>query len=110
MRISFLLCLALGLPGVAVALTIGSTYEMVVAEKGPPVSKLTFNDVTVLKYADIEVRLEGGKVVSFVPARTEPVVQKKGAGPAAQKTNTTAGKPKPKLKPKAPAKKPVPSR
>jgi len=63
----------------ALALTVGETYDQVVAEKGAPVGISSTGSVRILTYPDVIVRVKGDAVVSFhAPDKAPPA----GANPA----------------------------
>jgi thiol-disulfide isomerase/thioredoxin len=59
--------------GPAFALSVGETYDQVVAEKGAPLGTSSTGSVRILTYPDAIVRLKDGAVVSFrVPDKAPP--------------------------------------
>jgi thiol-disulfide isomerase/thioredoxin len=73
--------------GPAFALTVGETYEQVVAEKGAPVGTSSTGSVRILTYRDAIVRLKDDAVVSFRAPDKAP--------PAANPAYATAARPRP---------------
>ncbi len=58
--------------GSALAATVGDTYAMVVAEKGPPVGVLDAGSVQILTYPDAVIKVADGVVVSIRPPGKSP--------------------------------------
>ena len=56
------------------AVTPGNSVDQVLAEKGPPASKLERGSITVFTYADVIIRLEGGKVLEVKPVAADYAV------------------------------------
>jgi thiol-disulfide isomerase/thioredoxin len=66
LRLVFFLSLALSLRA---AIGVDTTYEQVIAEKGPPSGKMQAGENMVLRYADVTIRLRAGRVISIEAAK-----------------------------------------
>jgi len=74
------------------ATTPGDSVAQVLAEKGPPVSKLERGNITVFTYADALIRLEDGKVIEVKPVGADYAVRATPGGAApARVTARSAG-------------------
>jgi thiol-disulfide isomerase/thioredoxin len=90
-RLVFFLASALSLHA---TIGVDTTYEQVLAEKGPPSGKMQAGDNMVLRYPDATIRLRGGRVISVEAA--------KGASHAASPSSAPAPDTAP-AKPESPA-------
>lgn len=61
------------------AIGVNTTYEQVIAEKGPPAGKMQAGDSMVLRYADATIKLRGGRVVSIDAVKNAPPAPAPGA-------------------------------
>ena len=62
------------------AVTPGNSVDQVLAEKGPPASKLERGTITVFTYPDAIIRLEGGRVLEVKPVGADYAVRATAAG------------------------------
>ena len=78
MKKIFVVLLSLTAIPMALAVGVGDTYEQVVAQKGPPSSKIEAGAVVLLNYPGQSIRMEHGKVavvktLSSTPTRSAPM-------------------------------------
>jgi protein disulfide-isomerase len=64
------------------AVTTGDTYDALLAEKGPPATKIVRGNTTVLTYPDAVIRVENGVVTSVKPQSPDYVVHATETAPA----------------------------
>jgi len=64
------------------AVTTGDTYDALLAEKGPPASKIVRGNTTVFTYPDAVIRVENGLVTSVKPQPRDYVVHATDTAPA----------------------------
>ena len=77
------------------AIGVDSTYDQVIAEKGPPSGKMQAGDNMVLRYPDATIRLRSGRVVSVEAAKNAPPAPSQPAAPPAASKTMAAAKPAP---------------
>jgi thiol-disulfide isomerase/thioredoxin len=77
------LCLLFFTAASALGVTVGETYDQLVAEKGAPIGSMGAGSVRILNYPDAVIKVEGGIVVSVrSPGKAQAVVSRTAAVPA----------------------------
>jgi thiol-disulfide isomerase/thioredoxin len=71
------------------AIGVNTTYEQVIAEKGPPAGKMQAGENMVLRYPDATIKLKGGRVVSIDAPNNSASAAK--SPPAAESAPAPAG-------------------
>jgi thiol-disulfide isomerase/thioredoxin len=80
LRLVFFLASALSLHA---TVGVDTTYEQVIAEKGPPSGKMQAGENMVLRYPDATIRLRAGRVISVEAAKGAPQAASPSSAPEA---------------------------
>jgi thioredoxin-related protein len=74
MKLAWLALIFAGASMPLLAVEVGDTYQKVVEEKGAPASKVEAGSTAILRYVDMTIKLQDGKVVSIKLAGEIPSV------------------------------------